>query len=63
MVVPAAGTPERLIRTDTETFRLDNARYTFERGADGFEPRTYSVDTEERPPMAEIAEYASRKVA
>ena len=35
MVVPAAGTPERLIRTDTETFRLDNARYTFERGADG----------------------------
>ncbi|MEU9395618.1 glucosyl-3-phosphoglycerate synthase [Streptomyces sp. NPDC048324] len=35
----------------------------FERGADGFEPRTYSVDTEERPPMAEIAEYASRKVA
>ncbi|MGW0598408.1 glucosyl-3-phosphoglycerate synthase [Streptomyces sp. NPDC002776] len=35
----------------------------FERGEDGFEPRTYSVDTEERPPMAEIAEYASRKVA
>ena len=35
----------------------------FERGADGFEPRTYSVDTEERPPMAEIAEYQSRKVA
>ncbi|MGW2519972.1 glucosyl-3-phosphoglycerate synthase [Streptomyces sp. NPDC001617] len=35
----------------------------FERGDDGFEPRTYSVDTEERPPMAEIAEYASRKVA
>ncbi|MFD8304264.1 glucosyl-3-phosphoglycerate synthase [Streptomyces sp. NPDC059690] len=35
----------------------------FERGTDGFEPRTYSVDTEERPPMAEIAEYASRKVA
>ncbi|MGW2821486.1 glucosyl-3-phosphoglycerate synthase [Streptomyces sp. NPDC001443] len=35
----------------------------FERGRDGFEPRTYSVDTEERPPMAEIAEYASRKVA
>ncbi|MFJ6725997.1 MULTISPECIES: glucosyl-3-phosphoglycerate synthase [unclassified Streptomyces] len=35
----------------------------FERGADGFEPRTYSVDTEERPPMAEIAEYAARKVA
>lgn len=35
----------------------------FERGEDGFEPRTFSVDTEERPPMAEIAEYASRKVA
>ncbi|MFE0453550.1 glucosyl-3-phosphoglycerate synthase [Streptomyces sp. NPDC058914] len=35
----------------------------FERGANGFEPRTYSVDTEERPPMAEIAEYAARKVA
>ncbi|WP_328735839.1 glucosyl-3-phosphoglycerate synthase [Streptomyces bobili] len=35
----------------------------FERGTDGFEPRTYSVDTEERPPMAEIAEYAERKVA
>jgi len=35
----------------------------FERGADGFEPRTYSVDTEERPPMAEIAEYAERRVA
>ncbi|MET8825841.1 glucosyl-3-phosphoglycerate synthase [Streptomyces sp. NPDC004610] len=35
----------------------------FERGEDGFEARTYSVDTEERPPMAEIAEYAARKVA
>ena len=35
----------------------------FERSSDGFEPRTYSVDTEERPPMAEIAEYAERKVA
>nr|WP_206345537.1 glucosyl-3-phosphoglycerate synthase [Streptomyces thermoviolaceus] len=35
----------------------------FERGADGFEPRTYPVDTEERPPMAHIAEYAARKVA
>ncbi|WP_333776577.1 glucosyl-3-phosphoglycerate synthase [Streptomyces sp. IBSBF 3136] len=35
----------------------------FERGADGFEPRTYSVDTEERPPMAEIAEYTHRRVA
>jgi glucosyl-3-phosphoglycerate synthase len=35
----------------------------FERGTAGFEPRTYSVDTEERPPMAQIAEYAARKVA
>ncbi|WP_307628054.1 glucosyl-3-phosphoglycerate synthase [Streptomyces turgidiscabies] len=35
----------------------------FERGEDGFEPRTYSVDTEERPPMADIAEYARRKAA
>ncbi|WP_432157552.1 glucosyl-3-phosphoglycerate synthase [Streptomyces sp. bgisy153] len=35
----------------------------FERTDEGFEPRTYSVDTEERPPMVEIAEYAARKVA
>ncbi|WP_200304029.1 glucosyl-3-phosphoglycerate synthase [Streptomyces adelaidensis] len=35
----------------------------FERGSDGFEPRTYSVDLEERPPMVEIAEYAERKAA
>ncbi|MEV0640198.1 glucosyl-3-phosphoglycerate synthase [Streptomyces sp. NPDC050619] len=35
----------------------------FERSEDGFEPRTYSVDTEERPPMVDIAEYAERKVA
>ncbi|MCX4812838.1 MULTISPECIES: glucosyl-3-phosphoglycerate synthase [unclassified Streptomyces] len=35
----------------------------FERGPDGFEPRTYSVDTEERPPMVDITEYQSRKVA
>jgi glucosyl-3-phosphoglycerate synthase len=35
----------------------------FERGDGGFEPRTYSVDTEERPPMAEIAEYAERRAA
>lgn len=35
----------------------------FERGEDGFEARTYSVDTEERPPMIEIAEYAERRVA
>ncbi|MFJ8702098.1 glucosyl-3-phosphoglycerate synthase [Streptomyces ardesiacus] len=35
----------------------------FERGVDGFEPRSYTVDTEERPPMTEIAEYAARRVA
>ncbi|MFJ5896482.1 glucosyl-3-phosphoglycerate synthase [Streptomyces sp. NPDC093064] len=35
----------------------------FVRGENGFEPRTYGVDTEERPPMAEIAEYAARQVA
>ncbi|MFJ6570089.1 glucosyl-3-phosphoglycerate synthase [Streptomyces sp. NPDC091292] len=35
----------------------------FERGERGFEPRTYRVDTEERPPMEDIAEYATRRVA
>ncbi|MCJ1680639.1 glucosyl-3-phosphoglycerate synthase [Streptomyces sp. APSN-46.1] len=35
----------------------------FERGPDGFVPHTYPVDTEERPPMAEIEEYAVRRVA
>jgi glucosyl-3-phosphoglycerate synthase len=35
----------------------------FERVAGGFEPRTYSVDTEERPPMEQIAEYMERKAA
>jgi glucosyl-3-phosphoglycerate synthase len=35
----------------------------FERGGDGFEPRTYSVDTEERPPMVDISEYQARKAA
>ncbi|MFE1247084.1 glucosyl-3-phosphoglycerate synthase [Streptomyces sp. NPDC058741] len=35
----------------------------FERGGDGFEPRTYSVDTEERPPMVEIVEYQERRAA
>ncbi|MER5813298.1 glucosyl-3-phosphoglycerate synthase [Streptomyces sp. NPDC002033] len=35
----------------------------FERGPDGFVPRTYPVDTEERPPMAGIAEYARSRVA
>ncbi|KPI24427.1 glycosyl transferase family 2 [Actinobacteria bacterium OK074] len=35
----------------------------FERGEDGFVARTHSVDTEERPPMIEIAEYVERKAA
>ncbi|MFJ4965789.1 Glucosyl-3-phosphoglycerate synthase [Streptomyces sp. ADI96-02] len=35
----------------------------FERGEDGFVPRTHAVDTEERPPMREIAEYAERRAA
>ncbi|MFF4320471.1 glucosyl-3-phosphoglycerate synthase [Streptomyces sp. NPDC001568] len=35
----------------------------FERGPDGFVPRTHPVDTEERPPMAGIEEYAGRRVA
>ncbi|MFP3991659.1 glucosyl-3-phosphoglycerate synthase [Streptomyces sp. E11-3] len=35
----------------------------FERGADGFEPLTHSVDTEERPPMEDIVEYTTRRVA
>ncbi|MER6124258.1 glucosyl-3-phosphoglycerate synthase [Streptomyces sp. NPDC001795] len=35
----------------------------FERGKEGFEPRTYSVDTEERPPMVEIEEYVEQKAA
>jgi glucosyl-3-phosphoglycerate synthase len=35
----------------------------FERAGCGFEPRTYSVDTEERPPMLEISEYATRRAA
>ncbi|MFD7321924.1 glucosyl-3-phosphoglycerate synthase [Streptomyces sp. NPDC059875] len=36
----------------------------FERGdGKGFTPRTYAVDTEERPPMLDITEYAHRRVA
>ncbi|MFH8794859.1 glucosyl-3-phosphoglycerate synthase [Streptomyces sp. NPDC017941] len=35
----------------------------FVRGEHGFEPRTHPVDTEERPPMAQVAEYARRRVA
>lgn len=35
----------------------------FERGEHGFEPHTYPVDTEERPPMIQITEYTTRRVA
>ncbi|WP_351235745.1 glucosyl-3-phosphoglycerate synthase [Streptomyces sp. NPDC002133] len=35
----------------------------FERGEEGFVPRTHAVDTEERPPMRDIAEYARRWAA
>ncbi|WKK26487.1 glucosyl-3-phosphoglycerate synthase [Streptomyces olivoreticuli] len=35
----------------------------FERTESGFAPRTYAVDTEERPPMAEIPEYVARRRA
>ncbi|WP_327309377.1 glucosyl-3-phosphoglycerate synthase [Streptomyces sp. NBC_01298] len=35
----------------------------FERGPQGFVPHTYTVDTEERPPMRDIEEYARRRVA
>ncbi|MEU6757076.1 glucosyl-3-phosphoglycerate synthase [Streptomyces sp. NPDC046685] len=35
----------------------------FERGPEGFVPRTYAVDTEERPPMLGVEEYALRRVA
>ncbi|WP_328318192.1 glucosyl-3-phosphoglycerate synthase [Streptomyces sp. NBC_00388] len=35
----------------------------FERGAEGFVPRTYTVDTEERPPMRSVGEYAEHRAA
>ncbi|MER0447304.1 glucosyl-3-phosphoglycerate synthase [Streptomyces sp. Edi4] len=35
----------------------------FERGDHGFVPRTYAVDTEERPPMREIEEYQVHRAA
>ncbi|MFF1420772.1 glucosyl-3-phosphoglycerate synthase [Streptomyces sp. NPDC058280] len=35
----------------------------FERGEDGFVPRTHPVDTEERPPVREIAEYTAGRAA
>ncbi|MEU6295919.1 glucosyl-3-phosphoglycerate synthase [Streptomyces erythrochromogenes] len=35
----------------------------FERGPEGFVPRTYPVDTEERPPMLDVEEYGRRRVA
>ncbi|ORT58834.1 glucosyl-3-phosphoglycerate synthase [Streptomyces sp. CB03238] len=33
----------------------------FDRAEEGFVPRTHPVDTEERPPMVEVAEYARRR--
>ncbi|WAX81948.1 glucosyl-3-phosphoglycerate synthase [Streptomyces sp. KMM 9044] len=42
---------------------LHPALTQFERTGTGFEPRTHPVDTQERPPMTEIAEYRSRRVA
>ncbi|MFF9865370.1 MULTISPECIES: glucosyl-3-phosphoglycerate synthase [unclassified Streptomyces] len=33
----------------------------FDRGEEGFVPRTHAVDTEERPPMVSVAEYARRR--
>ncbi|MER5363170.1 glucosyl-3-phosphoglycerate synthase [Streptomyces sp. NPDC002785] len=53
----------------TAQFRLSRGHLVrpsltqFERGADGFVPRTHAVDTEERPPMREIEEYVSRHAA
>ncbi|MFE4536416.1 glucosyl-3-phosphoglycerate synthase [Streptomyces scopuliridis] len=35
----------------------------FERGENGFVPRTHAVDTEERPPVREIAEYTAGRAA
>lgn len=35
----------------------------FDRGPGGFVPHTHAVDTEERPPMRDIEEYAHRRVA
>ncbi|MFF4005677.1 glucosyl-3-phosphoglycerate synthase [Streptomyces sp. NPDC001717] len=35
----------------------------FERGPEGFVPRAHPVDTEERPPMVGVKEYALRRVA
>ncbi|MFE2170562.1 glucosyl-3-phosphoglycerate synthase [Streptomyces sp. NPDC059447] len=35
----------------------------FERGPEGFVPHTHPVDTEERPPMLGVKEYALRRVA
>ena len=35
----------------------------FERGPEGFVPRTHAVDTEERPPMREMDEYTNGRAA
>ncbi|MET9549581.1 MULTISPECIES: glucosyl-3-phosphoglycerate synthase [unclassified Streptomyces] len=46
-----------LVRPELTQFERD------EEGGQGFVPRTHAVDTEERPPMTGIAEYAHRRVA
>ena len=47
-----------------EDLGLTGTKHGCERGeGGGFVPRTYPVDTEERPPMREIAEYAARNAA
>ncbi|MEU5714879.1 glucosyl-3-phosphoglycerate synthase [Streptomyces sp. NPDC020403] len=61
----------RMAATIYRTAQLRLARGTivrpeitqFERGENGFVPHTYPVDTEERPPMLEITEYAARRAA
>ncbi|MBM7170020.1 glucosyl-3-phosphoglycerate synthase [Streptomyces sp. G44] len=46
-----------LVRPELTQFERDEA------GGRGFVPRTHAVDTEERPPMTGIVEYARRRVA
>ncbi|WKX71051.1 glucosyl-3-phosphoglycerate synthase [Streptomyces sp. XD-27] len=54
----------RLTRGHMARGPLMRARLTqFDRGEGGFVPRTSAVDTEERPPMRDIPEYASRRAA
>ncbi|WP_431043695.1 glucosyl-3-phosphoglycerate synthase [Streptomyces sp. P1-3] len=54
----------RLNRGPLARGHLMRSRLTqFDRGEDGFVPRTSPVDTEERPPMRDIPEYATRRAA